>query len=695
MADSFLIRTNEIPLFNTGKYKNGKFYCEAKLSYTIDRSTRTYTITVEGVKGYCYYRWNFAQNISMKLSSYANYSSSSTKEFKFPAPGKVSNGAINGKPYIPDDYGYPLSVTKLVKTFNYNLDGTPALAYFYLQDYNTQVQNVVDGKWGYVNVIANTLISDKIPNIEPADLTLAELKEKDYKEEGNYVSFTLESTADISKWQCKINGKDMSSYGTGGSRKYMFGAWVNANTTGNIIVTATKKSNKKTTTWEKTYDVRIPNITAKVDISEINKGIVTIGSTYDVEYKIQVNNSYPLSTSPSNSYAKNWQVEVSLTPDAENNIKVEIFRKNNILLKNETLLKVDNTYADFTCSVDNKIINNNLAKLRISNKMKKTDLYYYIYLNGENILTEDKKPIAPGKYKDLEIKVISNSLSNMSVWGYKRNIISPHIEIPLTIDTRQPSLTFFDEISTVKSPDQITINNNNYRVEIDSEANPSYHIDIYDEKTSELKANITTNGEASFSQQKNTIKKYKLKVISNKNNCYKNYTYAFNTKYIHIDNLDIQSYNGEAIISFIGKIQSTPLNDGYFKYELELLDEYNKIIANKKIEAEKEKLDETYFKAGTKIIDRISIPKQYIGTNVRCKVKAYVVSNLDDRQGTRVNHITTATTTDYALAYPSIKIFVKDAYNNIVDKNAVAYIYKNKKWNVAIPYVYNENKWKN
>ena len=82
MANSpFEIQTNEVPLFNTSQYKNGKFYCTAKISYSIDKISRTYTVTIDGVRGYCYYRWNFAQNIIMWLSSNSDGSNSSKSSF--------------------------------------------------------------------------------------------------------------------------------------------------------------------------------------------------------------------------------------------------------------------------------------------------------------------------------------------------------------------------------------------------------------------------------------------------------------------------------------------------------------------------------------------------------------------------------------------------------------------------------------
>lgn len=159
--------TNSIPLFNTGIYQNGKFYCAAKLSVKVDTQKRQYTVTLDGVRGYSYYRWNFMQHITTWLnnSDATPIVERDKRTFSFPAPGKISNGDINDKPYIPENYGYPANVNKLSKTFNYKADGTPEDCYFYLRDYNLSIRNVVNNKQVSADVHTKVNLAKHIPKL--------------------------------------------------------------------------------------------------------------------------------------------------------------------------------------------------------------------------------------------------------------------------------------------------------------------------------------------------------------------------------------------------------------------------------------------------------------------------------------------------------------------------------------------------
>ena len=104
---SFLIATNIIQLFGSG----GDYHAEAKLSY-VNNGDRTFTVTIEGIRAYCKYGWNFSSAISTWWDTKYNGWTASTYS------GTIgSSGSNTYTGWLPSNGYHSVNISK---TFNYN-----------------------------------------------------------------------------------------------------------------------------------------------------------------------------------------------------------------------------------------------------------------------------------------------------------------------------------------------------------------------------------------------------------------------------------------------------------------------------------------------------------------------------------------------------------------------------------------------
>ena len=700
MANSpFEIKTNEVPLFNTSEYKNGKFYCTAKISYSIDKINRRYTVTIEGVRGYCYYRWNFAQNISMWLSSKSDGSNSTKSSFKFAAPGKIKNGAINGKPYIPDNFGYPSGVTKLSKTFSYNKDGTPKPCYFYLRDYNLSIYNVVNGKTTYADVSVLKDISTYIPSIPADDARPPVIYENSYSLYGTYVDLELEADSDITNWECKFDGTKQTG-GYGNSKYYFITSHVKENKKdGKITVTATKWNNEKAT-WTKLYDTTIPVVSPKYKITKVDKATISFSNKdYKIGYTIIVDDYKYSYSSKNGDYRKEWEVPINLTSNKVNNVKIKVFRGDNQGLIYECpVLKIGRP-TKFTCTCDPKIRDNEYATFTVTNNTEGGDLYFKFSTD----LTKVYGPLKTGKSDNVGLKVPKNKISNIKIIGYQKSIEGSEVEKSIPVNTIKPVLSFILPDENNKNTIYKGTSNNasvsikDFDLTMEGNNKPSCKLQIFDESGQNIKTLKVTKNTSSidFNIKFDKREEYTFKCIAESNNCYTEHREYLNSKKIDIENLNVESYGSKLIVKFKGTINSKPINEGFFKYEIDVLNSKDEIIKTVRFNKGTQSLGNTYFNAGTNIVKSIPLDESLVGSKLDCIVRAYAVSNLEGKEGTRVNNITTSDRSkNPTVFYPTILIGRVDEndqyYNNIV----VAHIYKDGKWNLAIPHIYKNGEWK-
>lgn len=272
-----LITTNSIPLFA----KTGDFHAEAKLTYTIDEKARTFTVKVEGVRGYCKYGWNFTQNIQMWLGTSNKGSDKKSKT------GTISNSGSNSyKGWLPKT-GY--SNISFSKTYDYDDKGNAPQVWFYLRDYNPSVYWINANKRTPVDVSYIANISSNIKTIGPKDDNPPKLELEIDKVDDNYVYWTCKSDSTITKWESNL---DTWKFSSSEDSKTISNKTNIGNKNFKLQLKATKKSNKKIGKSNKlTIDNRLPKISNASLIPEsANTGRLKFNCDFPIDFRIKAPN---------------------------------------------------------------------------------------------------------------------------------------------------------------------------------------------------------------------------------------------------------------------------------------------------------------------------------------------------------------------------------------------------------------------
>lgn len=210
---SFTRDTNTIALFAS----SGDFHGQIQLSASRNIVNNTFTVTVDGVRAYCKYGWNFATNVEVRLATDSSGSGAVSDT------GKISSSGSNSyKGWLPKS-GYSNTAT-CSKTFNANADGTCPAVYLYARFYNNSVYWINAGKSVAVSTtyhanIGSAVQSDAGGQIDRSGPTVSISKGT---EAVTSISFSGSSNVDCDQWQYQLDGGTwtLCDWGTGkGSSK--------------------------------------------------------------------------------------------------------------------------------------------------------------------------------------------------------------------------------------------------------------------------------------------------------------------------------------------------------------------------------------------------------------------------------------------------------------------------------------------
>lgn len=270
---SFTKQSNSQALFG------GSFYIEAKLSYTKDPKNKQFTVTVDGVRGYSKYEWNFGTNITMYLQEGddTNKRTVATKKTDTKkAPKLPSSGSNTYKGWIPES-GYHTDV-KLSRTFNYKSDGTVPKVVFYLKGYNSSITWINKNKTVSALTEATHDISSSIGTLDVSAPTFTLTNDTETKTTIGFIA-TATNNYEVNKWEVTVDGTsktyENASYKTKLSDTYK----TTTNGDHTISVRARNAYNNVWSGWKHIYpDNYIPSIT-KVSIVPTAPNKVTVNFT--------------------------------------------------------------------------------------------------------------------------------------------------------------------------------------------------------------------------------------------------------------------------------------------------------------------------------------------------------------------------------------------------------------------------------
>ena len=325
---AFTRKTNSIPLFAS----SGDYHAEAKLSYSKNESKRTFTVTVEGIRAYCKYGWNFGSNIVVWLGTSSNGSG------KVQKTGKISaSGSNSYKGWLPKSGYAKITVSK---TFNYNDDGSVPTVYLYFKAYNDSVKWINAGKKTPVNVSYGGNIKSEIAKIGPKDVTPPTVTASFKSANPSTISWNSNSNATVSEWKYRLNGGNWNNFGSAG--KTSSGSVNVKPGQYTIEVCGKKSSNGKWGYSSKvSYDTRLPTITSKsIEVTASNSGILHFKSNFKCDYTLTATN-YSTGWIKSLSANTDCNKSISLINNKDITYTLTVRRSDNSTLSSSTTIKAD------------------------------------------------------------------------------------------------------------------------------------------------------------------------------------------------------------------------------------------------------------------------------------------------------------------------------------------------------------------
>ena len=206
---SFTVDSGFASVFGTND-----FYFRVKVTATRDQKANTYTVKVDGVRGYCKYSWNFGQRIQMYLATDSKGSDKVALTTGNNYVSIPSSGSNSYKGWIPKD-GYSTSCT-ITKKYNGNSDGSCPAVYLYVRDYNPGITDLSDNSATYLDVKINKNIKSMIEDdIGTNDRTAPSVSiSSSSVVSSTSISFTATSRVSCNKWEYKIDSGSWTSFST-------------------------------------------------------------------------------------------------------------------------------------------------------------------------------------------------------------------------------------------------------------------------------------------------------------------------------------------------------------------------------------------------------------------------------------------------------------------------------------------------
>lgn len=200
---AFPINTNVIPLFGS----SGQFYAQASISAK-KINNKQFTVTVDGVRAYSKYGWNFTTHLEVRL---ATDSAGSGGVSDTGSIAKSYNNYYTG--WLPkSDYNDSATVTK---TFNYNNDGSIPSVYLYLRAYNGSVYYINAGTDVYVDCKYHGDIKDTIKSAIELDTSAVDFGLRKTHENSREIGFVIDvnihNTNSAKKWYIQLDEGDIET----------------------------------------------------------------------------------------------------------------------------------------------------------------------------------------------------------------------------------------------------------------------------------------------------------------------------------------------------------------------------------------------------------------------------------------------------------------------------------------------------
>lgn len=264
------VNTNAQALFG----RNGYYYAQADISYTKDPKNKQFTVTVNGVRVYSKYGYNFKNYLYAKLGD------------KEDTGTIAASGSNSYKGWLPSS-GYSSEIW-LQKTYNYNSDGSVPNVYFYLKAYNSSVKWINAG----ITVSAYTATGDLniSSHIGTLDVSAPTFNLSKSTESIGNIGFSASTTNGykVNLWQVKVDNGNVYEYTGDYSLSQSYSV---SNGTHTIYVRARNDYNNVWSDWRSVWcDCRVPNINnASFTATSVNGGTLSFSSDYSCKWRLSGN----------------------------------------------------------------------------------------------------------------------------------------------------------------------------------------------------------------------------------------------------------------------------------------------------------------------------------------------------------------------------------------------------------------------
>lgn len=323
---SFNVDTNHIALFG------GDYYARAQISYTQNVAARTFTVTIDGVRGYSSRGYDFNQYIEVFLNSSNTSVNATTGSGTIPGSG---SNTYTG--WMPRDGLY--TGARISRTFYYNTDGTVPAVWVYLRAYNNNVKWLSQGSYVAVNVSTTTNISSNISRISPVGPTSVTLSRIDY--DARSISWQAIANSNATNYELYIDGTRVTSGTMSGTRRS------GTNTVFSAVHTLYVRMKNGSSSWITSNtisaDCTIPSINnPSIIVDSYNSGILSFKSNYDVQYLLDnvVLGSVYENSDPFKS--------VNLKSNSISNYVLQVRRLDNTKISNSVTISANTRIANIT-----------------------------------------------------------------------------------------------------------------------------------------------------------------------------------------------------------------------------------------------------------------------------------------------------------------------------------------------------------
>lgn len=273
-----VLNTNHIPLFGS----SGDYYAQARFTYEKDPINQTIKVTVNGVRAYSKYGWNFGTNVTVWLASDSKGTDKVPKPCKIDASGsRYYEGWLPKKSEHPDGYE-PISVSK---TFKYNADGSLPKIYLHIEASNPNVLYISAGTYHsvYVSITKNIGTTTYFTELDVRPPTITfKAQARGVENSKATVQFYATSNAVVDMWQYNIDSGNNTAITVDTDYKCKSTTVKNLTFTRHTVkVRGRRKYNRVWSPWVSyVFDCRLPNVTNALLVgNSINTGNLSYDST--------------------------------------------------------------------------------------------------------------------------------------------------------------------------------------------------------------------------------------------------------------------------------------------------------------------------------------------------------------------------------------------------------------------------------